>query len=165
MFSIVIKYLEAIVKVFTSAKFPLLLALLTALLTLSCETEVKELTIRVTSRMYSNFEEEHKVKMYEKFQISDTDLEAVAVEFYPDFDLDTLTFKAYSKSDTLNNPAVKILIIKGNEKKEEAWAFLPGLVPHFSPRSFIGFELMDYKTGKKYIKPLKPSPEKGKENE
>jgi hypothetical protein len=153
------------VTIFTSAKFSLLLALLAALLTISCKTEVKELTLRVTSRMYSNFAEEHKIRMYEKFQISDTDLEAVAVEFYPDFDLDTLTFKAYSKSDTLNNPAVKILIIKGRDKKEEAWAFLPGLVPHFSPRSFIGFELLDYKTGRKYIKPIKTRPENGKDNE
>jgi len=115
--------------------------------------------------MYTRFEEKHKVKMYEKFAISDTDLEGVVVEFYPDFDLDTLTFKAYSKSDTLKNPAAKILIIKGNKKQEEAWAFKPGMVPHFSPRSFIGFELLDYKTGSKYIEPVTENPEHGKENE
>jgi hypothetical protein len=152
------------VKVFTTAKLVLPLVIFATLLT-SCNTEVKQLTIRVTSRMYMGFEEEHKVKMYEKFPISDTDLEGVVVEFYPDFDLDTLTFKAYSRSDTLNNPAAKILIIKGTEKAEEAWAFLPGMIPHYSPRSFIGFELLAYKTGSKYIKPINTRPENGKENE
>jgi hypothetical protein len=127
--------------------------LLAALAILSCQTEVKEVTIRARSRMYTDFSEEHTVKMYEKFTISDTDMECVVVEFYPDFAIDTLTHKAFSLSDTLKNPAAKILIIEDNKKKEEAWAFRPGLMPHFSPRSFIGFELVDYKTGGKYIKP------------
>jgi hypothetical protein len=103
--------------------------------------------------MYQKFTEEHQVKMYEKFPISDTDLEGVVVEFYPDFTIDTLTHKAISRSDTLYNPAAKILIIEGQNKKEEVWAFSPGLIPHYSPRSFIGFELVNYKTSKKYFKP------------
>ncbi|HBC46026.1 MAG TPA: hypothetical protein DCZ43_03165 [candidate division Zixibacteria bacterium] len=151
-------------KVFTTAKSILLLSILAALL-VSCNNEVKQLTIRITSRMYSKFEEEHTVKMYQKFPISDTDLEGVVVEFYPDFDLDTLTFKAYSRSDTLYNPAAKILLIKGKDKKEEAWAFLPGMVPHFSPRSFLGFELLNFKTGGKYIKPVNPRAENENDNE
>jgi hypothetical protein len=152
------------VKVFTTAKSILPLLIFASILT-SCNAEVKQLTIRVTSRIYTGFTEEHKVKMYQKFAISDTDLEGVVVEFYPDFDLDTLTFKAYSRSDTLNNPAAKILIIKGNEKTEEVWAFLPGMIPHYSPRSFMGFELLGYKTGAKYKKPINARPEIGKENE
>ena len=132
---------------------------------LSCEQDVKEMTIRITSRMYPNFHEEHKVKMYQKFPIADTDLEGVVVEFYPDFSIDTLTFKAISMSDTLRNPAVKILIIKGRDKKEEAWAFSPGLIPHFSPKSFMGFELLDIKTTGKYKYPLKDKAETRKEND
>lgn len=142
-------------KLFTTEKcrkcllFPLLL--LSAIV--SCNTDVKELTIRVRSRMYQGFQEDHRVKMYERFSISDTDLEGVVVEFIPDFAIDTLSHKAYSRSDTLYNPAAKVLIVGQGQKKEEAWAFSPGLMPHFSPRSFIGFELVSFKTGKKYSKP------------
>jgi hypothetical protein len=150
--------LEVFVKLFTTRilfRGPALLIVFLAIFTSSCETDVKELTIRVRNRMNANFQEDHKVKMYEKFVLSDTDLEAVVVEFYPDFAIDTLSHKAITKSDTLNNPAAKILIIQGSNKKEEAWAFRPGLMPHFSPRSFIGFELLDFKTGGKYKKPSK----------
>ena len=123
-------------------------------LILSCNKEVEEITIRVRSRMYLNFQEDHTVKMYEKFNISDTDMEAVVVEFLPDFAIDTLTHKSFSRSDTLNNPAAKVLIIKGNEKKEEVWAFRPGIMMHYSPKSFVGMELLDYKTSKKYKQPF-----------
>jgi hypothetical protein len=124
-----------------------------SLLFISCKTDVKELTIRVKSRIYLDFKEDHTIKMYEKFNIADLEMEAVAVDFLPDFAIDTLTHKAFSRSDTLKNPAVKILIIDKNEKKEEVWAFPPGMMRHYSARSFIGFELLSYKTGGKYIKP------------
>lgn len=133
-----------------------------AAVTISCNKEVKELTIRVKSRMYVNFQEEHKVRMYEKFAIGDTDMEGVVVEFFPDFSIDTLTHKAISLSDTLYNPAAKVLIIQGKEKREEVWAFPPGMMAHYSPRSFIGFELVDYKTSGKYIKPAKGISNDGK---
>ncbi len=140
----------------------IILILMTIAVGLSCNTEVKELTIRVRSRMYPDFKEDHKVKMYEKFPISDTDMEGVVVEFIPDFAIDTLDHKVISRSDTLRNPAVKVLIIKGGEKKEEEWAFAPGLMAHYSPKSFIGFELMDFKTGSKYKKPAAKKIETGK---
>jgi hypothetical protein len=147
--------LEVFVKLFTTKALPpkMILLLLAALPILSCKTDVKEITIRARSRMYVDFAEEHTVKMYEKFSIGDTDMEGVIVEFYPDFAIDTLTHKAITLSDTLKNPAAKILVIEDNRKKEEAWAFRPGLMPHFSPRSFIGFELVDFKTGGNYILP------------
>ena len=122
---------------------------------LSCKTDIKEITIRTRSRMYGDFSEEHTVKMYQKFPISDTDMEGVVVEFYPSFAIDTLTHKAISISDTLDNPAAKVIIVQDNKKKDEIYAFPPGVMPHFSPRSFIGFELVDYKTGGKYIVPPK----------
>jgi len=111
---------------------------------------VKEITIRIKSRMYLNFQEDHTVRINEKFHIADTDYEAVVVEFLSDFAIDTTIHKAFSRSDTLNNPAAKVLIIKDNEKKEEIWAFRPGVMMHYSPRSFIGMELIDYKTSKRY---------------
>ena len=131
----------------------------------SCEKDVKELTIRVKSRLYPDFKEEHKVKMYTKFPISDTNLDGVVVEFYADFAIDTLTHKAFSKSNNLNNPAVKVLIIQGRDKKEEIWAFPPGVMPHYSPMSFIGLELADFKVGGKYKKPVPVIPTARKENE
>ena len=139
--------------------------LLITLTSFSCNTEVWEITIRTKSRMYAKFKEDHTVKMYEKFPISDTDMEAVVVEFYPDFAIDTLSHKAISLSDTLRNPAAKVLIIQGNRKKEEAWAFPPGMIPHYSPRSFIGFELLDYKTSDKYIRLDENNTTNGTKNE
>lgn len=141
------------------------LVLLIVLPILSCDHDVKELTIRVRSRMYPSFKEDHTVKMYEKFSISDTDLEGVVVEFIPDFAIDTLTHTVISRSETLNNPAAKVLLIQGGEKKDEVWAFSPGLVPHFSPRSFIAFELLDYKTGGGYKKPESDDPRKVEKSE
>jgi len=120
---------------------------------ISCSAGVKSVTLRVRSRLYPGFKEDHKVKLNQKFSLSDTDLEAVAVEFVPDFAIDTSGHAVISRSDTLNNPAVKVLIIENNEKKEEVWAFKSGLMPHFSPKSFIGFELLDFKTGGEYKKP------------
>jgi hypothetical protein len=148
--------LEVIVKVFTTEDTvaKCLVILLMAPIYISCNKDVKELTIRVRSRMYVSFQEQHVVKMYEKFSLSDTEMEAVAVEFLPDFAIDTLTHKAFSKTDTLNNPAVKILIVEGADKREEVWAFRPGLIPHFSPKSFIGFELVDIKVGGEYKLPV-----------
>lgn len=142
-------------KLFTTMTTPrkLLFFTLATLTFISCKTDIQEITIRSSSRMYAKYSEEHTVKMYEKFTLSDSDLEAVVVEFYPDFAIDTLTHKAITLSDTLNNPAAKILIIEDNKKKEEAYAFPPGIMPHYSARSFIGFELVDYKTGGNYIKP------------
>jgi hypothetical protein len=148
--------MEDFVKLFTTRIFnriSLLFLLSAVTLNVACEKDVKELTIRVRSRVYMNFREDHKVKMYQKFSISDTDMEAVVVEFIPDFAIDTLTHKAISRSDTLNNPAAKVLIIQGGDKKEEVWAFRPGMLPHFSPKSFVGFELLDVKAGGKYKEP------------
>ncbi len=142
-----------------------LILVLFGMATISMGADVKELTLRVRSRMYLDFKEDHKVKMNEKFQISDTDMQGVVVEFYPDFSIDTLTHKAISRSDTLYNPAAKVLIIKGKEKQEEVWAFPPGMMPHYSAKSFIGFELLDFKTSNKYKKPIPKTPATEKENE
>jgi len=143
--------MEELVNIFTLRfGITILFVLIFLPTTFSCKTDVTELTVRVKSRMYQDFQEDHKVEMFKKFPISDTDLEGVVVEFLPDFAIDTLTHKAFSRSDTLKNPAVKILLIHGRNKKDEVWAFSPGLIPHFSPKSFIGFELLDIKVGGKY---------------
>lgn len=122
-------------------------------ITISCSAGVKTVTLRVRSRLYPSYKEEHKVKLYQKFFLADTDLQAVAVEFIPDFAIDTSGHNVISRSDTLNNPAVKVLVISDKEKKEEVWAFREGMMPHFSPKSFIGFELLDYNVGHNYKKP------------
>ena len=154
VFTIVTDLWEMIVTNFTTKNSArLVLLLFVTLSVFSCNTEINQLTIRVRSRLYPAFKEDHAVKMYQKFPISDTDMEAVVIDFYPDFAIDTLSHKAFSKSDTLRNPAAKLLIIENNEKKEEVWAFPPGMMPHFSPKSFIGFELVDFKTGSKYVRP------------
>ncbi len=83
--------------------------------------------------------------MYERFQLSDTDLLAVVVEFVPTFAVDTLTKKVISLSPELRNPAFKIYVQKRNQKREEVWAFFKASVPHFTPQTGLIFEILEFK--------------------
>jgi hypothetical protein len=116
-----------------------------ALLSVSCRPQVEEVTISVSHRVFTGYHEEFRVKMGEKFQLSDTDYYAKVVEFVPDFTINLSTKKVVSRSDSLNNPAVKVIVYKGKEKIEEVWAFQKTEVPHFSPHSLLGFKLLDFK--------------------
>jgi hypothetical protein len=116
-----------------------------AFLPVSCKSPVQELTIAVRHRAHLGYYEEFQVKMGQKFQLSDTDYYARAVDFVPDFAISLSDKKVFSRSDSLNNPAVKLIVYRGKEKLEEVWAFQKVEAPHFSPQSMLGFRLLDFK--------------------
>jgi len=117
----------------------------------ACYSQVSSITVRVTHLLYPDFVEIHKIKMHEKFQVGDTDLSAGIVEFVPDFSIDTLTKKVVSLSPELNNPAFKVYVVQGKEKKEEGWAFFKTSVPHYTRQTRLRFEILEFKyKGKTY---------------
>jgi hypothetical protein len=136
----------------TSKLFFLMTSITFTFLIVSCKTPVQELTISVSHRVFADYHEEFKVKMGEKFQLSDTDYYVEAVDFIPDFAMSTSTGKVFSRSDSLKNPAVKLIIFKGKKKVEEVWAFQKVQAPHFSRQSMLGFKLLDFKIEDKFTK-------------
>ncbi len=83
--------------------------------------------------------------MGEKFQLSDAGYYAKVVDFVPDFAINSSTGKVISRSDSLKNPAVKLVVYRGKERLEEVWAFQKTQAPHFSRQSMLGFKLLDFK--------------------
>lgn len=132
--------------------YALVTAGMLALLPVSCKSPVQELTIAVRHRTFPGYYEEFQVKMGQKFQLSDTDYYAEAVDFVPDFAIRLSDKKVFSRSDSLNNPAVKLTVYRGKEKLEEVWAFQRTEAPHFSPQSMLGFKLLDFKIADRYKK-------------
>ena len=51
--------------------------------------------------------------------------------------------KVFSRSDSLGNPALRVVVFKGREKVEEGWAFRGEGPPHFRQTSRFGFRLQD----------------------
>ncbi|MGB2768763.1 MAG: hypothetical protein WBC88_03440 [Candidatus Zixiibacteriota bacterium] len=119
---------------------------------IACKSPVQELTISVTHRVFSDYYEELQIRMGEKYQLSDTDYFIKAVDFVPDFAINSSTGEVASRSDSLKNPAVKLIIYKGKEKVEEVWAFQKVQAPHFSRQSMLGFKLLDFKIEDKFRK-------------
>ena len=118
----------------------------------ACKSPVQELTIAVTHRVFPGYYEEFRVKMGEKFQLSDAEYYAIAVDFVPDFAISSSTGKVISRSDSLKNPAVKLIVYRGKDELEEVWAFQKVQAPHFSRQSMLGFKLLDFKIEDKFRK-------------
>jgi hypothetical protein len=132
--------------------YTMVVAGMLALLPVSCKSPVQELTIAVRHRVFPGYYEEFQVKMGQRFQLSDTDYYAEAVDFVPDFAISLSDKKVFSRSDSLNNPAVKLIVYRGKEKLEEVWAFQKADAPHFSPQSMLSFRLLDFKIEDKFKK-------------
>lgn len=132
----------------------LLLALL-AILLLSCIPSKKVKTyplewvsLKVRHRLYPNFEEVHKVKPLEFFDVSDTDYRAKVVRFLPDFAIDD-SGKVFSRSGEPKNPAVLVEVWLKKKKIDQMWAFRSGSIPHFKASSYLYFEILDFSVPKK----------------
>jgi hypothetical protein len=103
--------------------------------------------LRVRHRLYPKYEEIHRVKPYEFFELSDTDYRARVIKFIPDFAIDD-SGNVFSKSNELNNPAVLVEVWRGRKKVDEQWVFRKGSIPHFKRTSFIVFEIIELSQGK-----------------
>jgi len=100
--------------------------------------------LRVKHRLYPNFQEIHRVKPKEFFEIGDTDYRGKVVRFLPDFAIDD-SGRIFSKTDEPNNPAVLVEVWLKNKKVDEIWAFKEGLIPHFKASSTLQFVIVDLK--------------------
>jgi hypothetical protein len=109
------------------------------------------ITVRAFHLLYPDYSQTFTVAMQEKVQLADTNLFVAIEEFVPHFAIDTVTHKVTSQSTELKNPAFKVVIYAGVEKKEEQWAFFKFAVPHFTRQTGLRFEVLkfDY-NGKTY---------------
>lgn len=92
------------------------------------------------SRLYPDWKEQRRVHVGEHFVLGDTRNEAVVDALYPDFRI--VEGKATSISDSLGNPAIRVLVQRDGAVVDSTWAFL-NFPPHFSPKSFFTFQLQD----------------------
>ena len=92
------------------------------------------------SRLYPEWKEEHRVHIGERFALGDTPNQAVVEVLYPHFMI--VDGKPVSLSDSLLNPAIRVLVRRDSVVVDSTWAFL-NFPPHFSPKSFFTFRLTD----------------------
>jgi hypothetical protein len=113
--------------------------------------KISAITLRAYHLLYPDYGQTLTVGMGQKFQLADTDLFVAVEEFVPHFAIDTVTHKVSSQSAELKNPAFKVAIYVGAEKKEEQWAFFKFAVPHFTRQTGLRFEVLKFNyNGKTY---------------
>jgi hypothetical protein len=122
----------------------LLAFLALAVLVGGCRDPRVRVSLKVTHRLFPNFEEIHEVHLGERFGVGDQDFAAEATEFVPDFAIGLESGKIFSRSDEPNNPAVKVLVFQGDEQVDKVWAFTGEGAPHFARTSFLAFQLLSF---------------------
>lgn len=91
-------------------------------------------------RMYPAYRETTLVAPGERVTIGDQDYTIELQEFLPDFQMDTAGV-AYSRSDSLGNPALKVGVLRGGKTVATEWAFEGEGPPHFRQTSLFGFRI------------------------
>ncbi len=117
----------------------------------SPKPKVASVTLRAFHLLYPDYSQTFTVGMNQKFQLADTNLFVAIEDFVPHFAIDTVTRKVFSQSQELKNPAFKVAVFVGAEKKEEQWAFFKFAVPHFTRQTGLQFEVLKFNhNGKTY---------------
>jgi len=98
------------------------------------------LVVEAGNRMYPGWHETLQVALDESFYIGDTPYQATIREFLPDFRITDGVVTSISQ--TLGNPAAHVFVHNDSAVVDSSWAFL-NHPPHFSPRSFFSFKLID----------------------
>jgi len=101
-------------------------------------------TLRVTHRVYVDFEDTLTVKLHERHVVGDTEFSCEVLEFYPQFAINDSTKAIVSLSDEPKNPAFKIAVYENDEKKEDTWAFYGIDIPHFGRTSYLAFKVLSF---------------------
>ncbi len=104
---------------------------------------IGRVTVLVRHVHYQKFREKHQVAIGEEFGISDGDISAKVVAFYPDFFIEK-GGEAGTRSQEMKNPAVKIRILRGGKKLEEVYAFGKRQHSGISKEAKIYFILLEY---------------------
>lgn len=100
--------------------------------------------LRITHRVYLEFQDTLTVAMNERQIIGDTEFSCEVVEFYPHFAIMDSTKAVVSLSDDPKNPAFKIRVFQDEEKSEDTWAFYGIEVPHFGRTSYLAFQVLSF---------------------
>lgn len=113
--------------------------------------KLSAITVRAYHLLYPDYSQTFTVGLNQKVQLADTNLFAAVEEFVPHFAIDTVTHKVFAQSQELKNPAFKVVIYVGAERKEEQWAFFKFAVPHFTRQTGLRFEVLKFNyNGKTY---------------
>lgn len=97
--------------------------------------------VRIGNRMYPEWSDEVTVSLGESFFLGDTEFTAQAVQYLPDFRINKGE-PPVSASMEPNNPALHVLVFQDGAPADSSWAFR-NFPPHFSPKSFFTFQLLD----------------------
>ncbi|MEZ5065360.1 MAG: hypothetical protein R3B81_11550 [bacterium] len=97
-------------------------------------------TLELGSRLYPEWSETVEVRLDERFYLGDTEYQAAAREFLPDFRINDGV--PASISEDWNNPAVHVFVYTDTAAVDSSWAFR-NFPPHFGPQSFFTFRLTD----------------------
>ena len=116
---------------------------------------VEYFVIETSHRVYANFRQVDTVGINQKFAIGEGDEVGEVFIFNPDFSI-TDSGKVLQLSDSLNNPAVRIRVLVKDSVIQQSWAFLLAGAPHYRRNDLLGFRLLDFKVGDKYIKTEEP---------
>lgn len=100
--------------------------------------------LRITHRVYLEFQDTLTVAMNERQIIGDTEFSCEVVEFYPHFAIMDSTKAVVSLSDEPKNPAFKIRVFQDEEKSEDTWAFYGIEIPHFGRTSYLAFQVLSF---------------------
>jgi hypothetical protein len=121
------------------------------------------ITLRVTNRLHPNYLEYITTEIGDTNQLGDTDYFFLITEFYPHFAIIDSTRDIVSLSEELKNPAFRITVFEGDSIADETWAFFLMRVPHFTRKSYMAFEVMEFEyLGKHHkLESERASPESG----
>jgi hypothetical protein len=90
--------------------------------------------------LYPGWTEEQRVRLAETFHLGDSEYWAKTGSFLPDFRLGPEG--AFSASRAWKNPAVQVIVYSDTTATDSTWAFRD-FPPHYSPRSFFTFKLLE----------------------
>lgn len=94
--------------------------------------------VTIGNRLVPEWKEDRRLRLQEPFVIGDTDNTGVVQRFLPDFRI--IDGHPRSVSRRADNPAIRVVVSKGEAPVDSSWAFL-NFPPHFSPYNFFTFQL------------------------
>jgi len=118
------------------------------------DTNREYFVIETTHKHYATFKQVDTVGFGEPFSIGEDEWKATILMFNPHLGI-TTDGEALQMSDTLYNPAVRIRVEAADSVIQESWAFYRVEAPHFYRNDMLGFRILDFHVGDKYV-PVPP---------
>lgn len=129
--------------------------------------------VAVGNRLFPDFREIVTTGMNERRQIGDTDFSFEVKRFVPHFAIIDSTKSVVSLTAEPENPAFRIMVYENDAPVDSAWAFFKMNAPHFTRKSALWFQVLEFDyRGKAYRKEAPepapaqaPQPATGKKKE